>query len=98
MRPVIDELNSVIYYSKKDPQIYYEYVDNLNALLSYYEEIAQKPAKGFADCTGDEKKPNTPNRICRFNLEELGPCNRTNDFGYPHDQPCVMLKINRVSF
>ena len=97
VRPIIDEDRTLISYSSRDPQVYYEYVDNLNALLSYYEEINEKPETGFAICDEDKKTPNEPKKVCRFNLTTLGPCNKSNDFGYPEDKPCVMLKLNRVS-
>nr|VZI26462.1 unnamed protein product [Spirometra erinaceieuropaei] len=87
---------TLIHYSNKDPQVYYEYVDNLNALLDYYEEISIKDKQEFADCSGDVKKPNTANKVCPFSLTTLGPCNRANEFGYPENKPCVILKINRV--
>ncbi|EUB56393.1 Sodium/potassium-transporting ATPase subunit beta-2 [Echinococcus granulosus] len=96
MRPIIDEDKTLIYYSSRDPQVYYEYVDNLNALISYYEEINVKPAIGFANCTNDQKSPNEPKKVCRFDLESLGPCNKSNNYGYPDDKPCVILKLNRV--
>ncbi|BHF81159.1 Atp1b1p [Sparganum proliferum] len=79
-----------------DPQVYYEYVDNLNALLDYYEEISIKDKQEFADCSGAVKKPNIANKVCPFSLTTLGPCNRANEFGYPENKPCVILKINRV--
>lgn len=98
VRPIIDEDKTLIFYSKKDPQVYYEYVDNINALLSYYEKINEKPETGFATCTTDGKTPNDPKKVCRFDLNSLGPCNKTNNFGYPDDKPCVILKLNRVRF
>lgn len=97
VRPIIDEDRTFIFYSKKDPQVYYEYVDNINALLSYYEEINEiKSETGFAICTDKEKTPNDPKKVCRFDLSLLGPCNKANNFGYPEDKPCVFLKLNRV--
>ncbi|KAM7539490.1 hypothetical protein Aperf_G00000058211 [Anoplocephala perfoliata] len=96
VRPIIDEERTLIFYSNKDPQVYYEYVDNINALLSYYEEINQKPAVGFANCTDGEKTPNDPKMVCRFDLSSLGPCNKSNDFGYPSEKPCAILKLNRI--
>lgn len=96
MRPIIDEDKTLIYYSSRDPQVYYEYVDNLNALISYYEAINEKPSIGFATCTNDRKDPNEPTKVCRFDLSSLGPCNKANNYGYPDDKPCVILKLNRV--
>ncbi|VDL57793.1 unnamed protein product [Hymenolepis diminuta] len=96
VRPIVDEDKTLIFYSKKDPQVYYEYVDNINALLSYYEKINEKPETGFATCTTDGKVPNDPKKVCRFDLNSLGPCNKANNFGYPDDKPCAILKLNRV--
>nr|CDS29981.1 sodium:potassium dependent atpase beta subunit [Hymenolepis microstoma] len=96
VRPIIDEEKTLIFYSKKDPQVYYEYVDNINALLAYYEEINEKPETGFATCTQDGKNPNDPKKVCRFDLSSLGPCNKANNYGYSSDKPCVILKLNRI--
>ncbi|VDN11267.1 unnamed protein product [Dibothriocephalus latus] len=96
MRPIIDEQRTLIHYSNKDPQDYFEYVDNLNALLDYYEEISLKDKQEFADCSGPVKKPNIATKVCQFPLSTLGACSRANDFGYPENKPCVMLKLNRV--
>lgn len=73
-------------------------MDNINALLSYYEEVDQKPAVGFADCANGTKTPSDPKKVCRFDLSSLGPCNKSNDFGYPGEKPCAILKLNRVRF
>ncbi|VDL98902.1 unnamed protein product, partial [Schistocephalus solidus] len=96
IRPIIDEQRTLIHYSNKDPQDYYEYVDNLNALLDYYEEISLKDQQEFANCSGPVKEPNIASKVCPFSLTTLGACSRATDFGYPENKPCVILKINRT--
>ncbi|VDD83136.1 unnamed protein product [Mesocestoides corti] len=96
IRPVINEDQNIISFSEKDPQVYFEYIDNLNALLSYYEEVNQKPAIGFATCENGVKTPNDPYKVCRFDLSELGPCTKENSYGYESGKPCVILKLNRI--
>jgi len=49
----------------------------------------------------DDSVPNYPKRACRFERSLLGPCAGlapADDYGYGAGQPCVLLKVNRVSW
>lgn len=38
-------------------------------------------------------------QVCEFNMTDLGSdCTEANQFGYANGTPCVLLKINKVSF
>ncbi|CAL8102811.1 unnamed protein product [Calicophoron daubneyi] len=95
-RPVSEVQKSLIKYAKSDPQQYLIHVENINAFLDTYDIVNAKPKMQFAQCSGDKKVPDDVEKVCRFSLDNLGPCSRSNHYGYPAGTPCILLKINKV--
>ena len=47
----------------------------------------------------DENKEKIYQRSCRFDISELGVCqNETTKYGYSQGTPCILVKVNRVSY
>ena len=63
-------------------------------ILEYENE--RQVGENFIDCSKG-RPPNTRDKVCRFNVDLLGPdCTWQKDYGYDEGQPCILLKINRV--
>ena len=53
--------------------------------------------ENFIDCERG-RDPDTLDKVCRFNVDVLGgSCTWQKDYGYDEGQPCIILKLNRVS-
>jgi len=39
----------------------------------------------------------TANEVCAVNVDNWGPCTRSNGYGYKNNSPCVFIKLNRVN-
>ena len=65
--------------------------------ISDYENEKQV-GENFIDCSdGRQEQPLT--KVCRFDVNTLGDnCTWQKDYGYDEGQPCVLVKLNRVSF
>ncbi|KAF6771296.1 hypothetical protein AHF37_09748 [Paragonimus kellicotti] len=95
-RPMVDVRKSLIKFAKSDPQQYLLYTENINAYLEIYDNVNSKPSGQFANCDNGTKIPDDVEKVCRFPLSKLDPCNRENKFGYPDGKPCVIVKLNKV--
>lgn len=45
----------------------------------------------------DSSKLPGKGQVCIVDLDQFGPCGPENGYGYNTSQPCVFLKLNRVS-
>ena len=63
-----------------------------------YENQNQQ-GENYIDCNEiRERRTEDLDKVCRFDLIELGPdCVKQQNFGFDDGQPCVLLKLNRVS-
>ena len=62
-----------------------------------YEHEKQE-GENFQDCSNLKEKDRNKNKVCRFNIDTLGKtCQQQQDFGYDEGQPCILLKLNKVS-
>ncbi|KAF5401354.1 Sodium/potassium-transporting ATPase subunit beta [Paragonimus heterotremus] len=95
-RPMVDVRKSLIKFAKSDPQQYLLYTENINAYLEIYDSVNSKPSGQFANCDNGTKIPDDVEKVCRFPLSKLDPCNRENKFGYPDGKPCVIVKLNKI--
>lgn len=43
----------------------------------------------------DYNNPPAPGKVCDFSLDDLGPCNDENSYGYSKKTPCVLLKLKK---
>ena len=49
-------------------------------------------------CSDTKKADHDKNEVCEVNVKDLGPdCKNATGWGYPKGEPCVLLKLNRVS-
>lgn len=96
-RPNIDFMTSLIAYESSNPQSYMPYVQNLRTFFSLYEEVNIKPQDGFATCENGVKTPDNPELVCKFYPIVLESCVKENNYGYDRSEPCVVIKINKVS-
>lgn len=46
----------------------------------------------------DYGKPPGPGKACEVDLEKFTPCTGPKQYMYPDYQPCIFLKLNKVSF
>lgn len=95
-RPLVDVQKSLIHFATNDPQQYLIYTQNIDAFLDIYNDVNAKPDGQFATCQENSTKQNDIEKVCKFPLSKLGPCNRSNTYGYPYGAPCVILKLNKV--
>jgi sodium/potassium-transporting ATPase subunit beta len=68
--------------------------------LDYENEYQQTETGIMTDCsTFDKLRPSEDwDKACRFDIQLLGAdCVKQQSFGYEDGQPCVLLKLNRVS-
>lgn len=96
-RPLLNVQKSLIHYSSGDSQTYLPYTQNIDAYLDTYNQVNAKPDSQFASCKGKEGETKDVDKVCKFPLESLGPCNTSNNYGYDSGTPCVLLKVNKVS-
>lgn len=94
-RPLLNVHMSLIKYSRFDSQEYLKYTENIEAFLEYYKSINSKPDDQFGDCT---KRNRDIEKTCKYSLSKLGNCSAENLYGYPEGKPCVIVKLNKVSF
>lgn len=73
------------------------YVQNLRTFFNLYEEVNIRPQDGFATCENGIKTPDNPLLVCKFYPIVLETCVKENNYGYDRSEPCVILKINKVS-
>ncbi|XP_032529889.2 sodium/potassium-transporting ATPase subunit beta-2-like [Danaus plexippus] len=94
-RPLILEEESLIWYDAKDPKTIQKYVDNISEFLAPYENKSLLINQGANqhDC-GMTKPPR--NEVCSFNLSQLGPCSKENNFGFTNRTPCIIIKLNKI--
>lgn len=64
-----------------------------------YNNSQLLPGGGKNQKICDYDKPPKPGNVCAvdINSAEWGPCVYKNNYSYPTANPCVFLKLNRVS-
>lgn len=60
-----------------------------------YEKSAINPNPNSVNC--DFSSPPTGDQVCRVSMGQFGKCTALNGYGYNSTQPCIFLKLNRVS-
>lgn len=45
-------------------------------------------------CTFGVKPPD--DKVCEFDATSLGPCAKSNSYGFKSNSPCVFIKLNKV--
>lgn len=67
-------------------------------LFTEYEPPEWASENGnFIDCSQGRTDPDT-DKVCEFKLDYIRPCVYEDDYGWFEGQPCIILKLNRVSF
>ena len=65
-------------------------------LFPEYENRFQT-GENYIDCQKG-KRVDEMNKVCRFDIDTLGEkCTWQQEYGYDEGQPCVVLKLNKVS-
>ena len=49
------------------------------------------------DCSDLDAGDRDKDKVCTFNLHQLGDCRKEDEYGYHEGRPCVLLKVNKVS-
>jgi sodium/potassium-transporting ATPase subunit beta len=70
-------------------------IGNLNSTLANYEP-GQQEAENFMECPPGPSEQRPDKKVCKFNLGQLSPCTKENNFGFYTGQPCVLIKLNRI--
>ncbi|XP_076435470.1 sodium/potassium-transporting ATPase subunit beta-like [Babylonia areolata] len=96
-RPQPNIHNTIVRFVKGDGATYVHHLDHIEAYLKYYENQNQQ-GENYIDCNEiRERRVTDLNKVCRFDLIELGPdCVKQQNFGFDDGQPCILLKLNRV--
>ncbi|PVD18406.1 hypothetical protein C0Q70_20955 [Pomacea canaliculata] len=96
-RPQPNIYTSLVYSIKGVSTTYYQHMDHLDSYLRFYENQRQQ-GENYIDCSEiRERRTKDFNKVCRFDLIELGPmCVKQLSYGYDDGMPCVLLKINKV--
>ncbi|XP_048487504.1 sodium/potassium-transporting ATPase subunit beta-2 [Plutella xylostella] len=94
-RPIIFEEGALIWYRANDSQNIKKYTDNLDAFLAPYENKSLLPNGGINQIECGAVKPPRA-QVCAFDLSQLGPCSRENNYGYDEKTPCLIIKLNKI--
>ncbi|CAH0404558.1 unnamed protein product [Chilo suppressalis] len=94
-RPLVFEQGALIWYHPSNSTQVKKYVDNINQFLAPYENKSLLVNGGVnqKEC-GNVKPPRDV--VCSFDLSQLGPCSRENDYGFTNATPCIIIKLNRL--
>ncbi|KAL4720570.1 hypothetical protein ACJJTC_014823, partial [Scirpophaga incertulas] len=60
-----------------------------------YENSSLLANKGANQRECGELKP-PREEVCSFSVRQLGPCSRSEDYGYSKGTPCIIIKLNRL--
>lgn len=75
---------------RKDPKTYHDIVESIKKVLKTYKE-----EKKGVPCGYDTERPT--GKSCAVNYTALTEeCNEGNSFGYADEQPCVLMRLNRI--
>ncbi|MEQ2309419.1 hypothetical protein AMECASPLE_038504 [Ameca splendens] len=88
-----------ISYNHSEPTQYNPYVQQLHDLLQQYNDSIQEGNELclVGEYTDQDEQPKK--KVCQFKRSTLRQCSGLPDtsFGYAEGQPCVIIKMNRVS-
>ncbi|XP_071531623.1 sodium/potassium-transporting ATPase subunit beta-like isoform X2 [Panulirus ornatus] len=86
--------STLIWYNNGDNDDIKHWVKSLNDFMEPYEENNEKPADHVINCSETEPKSN---QVCIFKSDWLADkCNKTENWGYSRDSPCIILKLNKM--
>ena len=95
-RPMPDYRTTLVRFEQGKPSSYKPFTDHLQSFMLQYEN-EQQESENFIDCSNLRPEDRDINKICRFNIEDLGAeCTWQKDYGYDEGKPCVLLKLNRI--
>ena len=64
-------------------------------------ELYNQDHENFIDCKQYVDELHKPEeqlqKVCRFDITDLGNCQKQDTYGYEDGRPCVLLKINKVT-
>ncbi|KAJ0181545.1 hypothetical protein K1T71_002267 [Dendrolimus kikuchii] len=94
-RPLVFTEGALIWYESGNKTQIKKYVDNIDDFLAPYDNKTLLVNKGVnqRDC-GAIKPPR--DQVCAFNTSQFGPCSKENNYGYSSNQPCIIIKLNRL--
>lgn len=69
--------------------------------VAAYEDDVLQAGRDLTECTFFSKSfTKSDTKACRIDLDNVlagTGCTKNNDFGYEDGQPCLLLKMNKVS-
>uniref|UniRef100_A0A4W4G6W9 Sodium/potassium-transporting ATPase subunit beta n=1 Tax=Electrophorus electricus TaxID=8005 RepID=A0A4W4G6W9_ELEEL len=88
-----------IVYNKSEPLQYRQFIQHLETLLQKYNDSEQVENEMCLSGQYYEQEGEAQKKACQFRRSFLGRCSGLADptFGYAQGQPCVLIKMNRVS-
>lgn len=88
----LTELGSVVHYNSKRPDEIKFWTDHLDEFLATYSNKSGGSNEKICDF---DTKLNRGD-VCAVTLENFGPCNRNQSYGYDRSKPCFFLKLNKI--
>ncbi|VDL91767.1 unnamed protein product [Schistocephalus solidus] len=92
--PVVELFTSLISYVDRQPQSIASIASQLRAFLKYYD--FSNYGSELSDCSAASSDTLDIRRPCHFDLNSLGPCNIADYYGFEDNNPCILLKINKI--
>lgn len=73
------------------------YCTKMNVLTAVYRTPGKTPGRGqnIFKCSYDTPPP--PGKVCDIDVRQWNPCTFEERFGYHVQQPCIFIKLNKVS-
>ncbi|CAB0034744.1 unnamed protein product [Trichogramma brassicae] len=90
------EQRSLLWYASDNSTAIREYVDSLDTFLEKYHNKSLLPFEGRTQMICDYQRPPEPNKVCAVDINDWGPCSRTNSYGFNNSSPCIFIKLNRI--
>lgn len=83
------------YYSNLyGPKGAQHYINSIKRFLNTYDEREYEENIRYCDFN----HPRPENRVCAFDIRNLGACSQLTDFGYSRGRPCFYFTLSQVSY
>ncbi|XP_052124681.1 sodium/potassium-transporting ATPase subunit beta-2-like [Frankliniella occidentalis] len=88
--------STLIWYRTQDAKNYESWTAELDKFLEPYQEKANIDATGENVVKCDYDLPPGPGKVCRVEMDRMGPCMKEKKYNYPAGGPCIFLKLNKI--
>lgn len=95
-KPSGDSVESTLIWFKGSEQSWKVWRDNLEEFMEPYE-INKESSGEYVTICDDETERSPKDKACFFEIKDLGDwCHKNKRYGYDVNQPCIMLKLNKI--